>query len=449
MLTLDQLSIGRENWTNFLSAVPPAAFTDIDGSQYKQRVATGLTAAFSAQGELDPYRIEEWLGQASEGLDRCLSYERDYHALRVQAGTAMAEAELFQSHADASEALEADDRAQAMRELERAAQQNAAGAFGDQDPLRAGFRELATGAATALAEASIRDGERTTHAHAKWAALRRYWSLLVGRYTEPGGAMHFSERAQSVLNLLENELSLVSPRLFAIEIGVRHIFGIDHPFPREGATISSTVLWLRKVMDSIEVKTRDQSVFDLMIPLRRYLGGRDSAVIPGDWDTMVNGTGNGLTFSLNGYLPAWITNVRLRAVGVSYFSNEDETSQGAGRNIPGYIYRAAAKYPVILIPPDQPNPYTDQAMDKISRAAAILYAEFQPLDGTVPANMIRSPSVMNINPAAGDWSLRLSKSRVHQFENQLDRPVPALGDLYLHVTLAADIDTGAIQPFSL
>lgn len=449
-LSPDQVDIGRESWAKITAGIPASIFADGEGKRFRQRIDRGLRKAFAEQGELDPYRIEEWLPDASKALDRCLGYEREYHQLRVQAATALAEAEFFYSHADASFALEDDADAVAVRNGERAAQVAAKQAFDGQGGLADGFRALAAGAIGAVDAALTRENNRRISVSGKWNAHREYWNAMLGRYTEPGGAMNFDERANIILGLLENEIGDLSPKLFAIEIGAKHLFGIDDlPFPRGDATIAKAVLWLRQNIGRIEKFTRDQTVMSIAIPLKRTKTGRASALVTEGWDEAMKDDGSGkLRFNLGGYFPGWMSNIRLRAAGVSYWSNEAPDG-GAGSNVPQHVYRASSQLPIVVVAPPQPNPYTDNDKDKIERVPVLLDAHFQPSDTAMPSNMSKAPGFVNIDPTIGDWNILVSKGRLNQNDNVMARTASAFADIYLHLTIAVDIDTGTLDSFSL
>lgn len=441
-------------WKSFSNGIPSIVLRDSekDADNYHREIDRLIRSGFASQPDIDPYQIEILLAQVSRAIEQCLSHEREYQAVRAQALSAYAEIDLFRSQLATLREIERDDDASTQRAQEVAAHQAAAGIFGGgADPLAAGNKALYEGLGIAAQTAAGRELRRSTLVGDKWKLLEDHQIRMLGRLDEPGGALNFKDRAGKLRELIVSEMEALAPKLYAIEAGARQVFKLDKTdLLKDGfISLTDTIIWIRSIINRIEIVTRDEGIYHFTFPLKRKLPGRENPPLGAGWDDRKITDSVEMTFKLDGYIPDFFENVRLRSAGLSVFV-ENGTPPDATLGAPSYINRTWYRVSAFLTPPPQPNPYSLPENDfLIRRPAWIPYISYEMLD-TPPASMDRNPTFVNIDPRAGVWTLNMSNA-IHQWALVTNQWINNewIKDINIHITIAARLNQEKMFAVSL
>ena len=321
-----------------------------DSLEDKIRVALQPVAANIPR--YDCFDVEDLLKDVSQSLDRCLVYQREYNELEATAIKIAIDYDLFKTSLVTNKSLEQADWIEKQRTVENAAQQKAADAFAKspKDALAPGFGAISKGSADSTNLAIGGEKTRKGFISDKWQQLSDYQETLESRHTTPGHPLNFAERAGKAAAFLIDDLAEAFEKCRCIEKGAAIVYGVvENPFPdiTQPGILDNVVLWVRKIMRSIELTQFEEIEFEHIVPGRQpafdHGGGQSHKIISEqDWGTaIINPQAPGkLSFDVRLSFTdvGSFTNLRMKGIGLSMSYNSPANALGRLWRMSGVIF---------------------------------------------------------------------------------------------------------------
>jgi hypothetical protein len=306
----------------------------------------------------EPLLLETHLQQLSGHLDRALAFRRELRELVVLAVKAASEYDLFRLQSPLNLALDLERLGREEKTIGAAAQEAAAGEFGNADALARGFAAIAGGTGRQLREAVAGAGREEALLRQIAANSAAYQDAYWARHSEPGNAHNYGERARLVGLLYGQDWLIAQAKARAVAAGYARIHGSGAPAvpAMDGIEgLDRLVVWTREMVELLQVRTSEEVEYDLVVPLvqARTVGG-ERLITPADFLRALQRTDSGrrplrLQFTLPPGLFAGLTGARLRRVGLAYGMKKDVVEgSGIDRNTTiqaPYRYRARIATP--------------------------------------------------------------------------------------------------------
>lgn len=275
----------------------------------------------------EPLLLENHLQQLSGHLDRALAFRRELRELEVLAVKAASEYDLFRLQSSLNLALDLERLGREEKAIGAAAQEAAAGEFGNADTLARGFAAIAGGTGRQLREAIAGAGREETLLRQIAANSAAYQDAYWVRHSEPGNAHNYAERARLVGLLYGQDWLIAQAKAQAVAAGYARIHGSGAPaLPAldgiEG--LDRLVVWTREMVELLQVRTTEEVEYDLVVPLvQARAAGGERLITATEFRQAVQRTENGtrplrLRFTLPSGLFAGLAGARLRRVGLAY-----------------------------------------------------------------------------------------------------------------------------------
>jgi hypothetical protein len=174
----------------------------------------------------EPTLIARHSQRLGELTDRCLNIRKDIRELEVLAVKAATDYELFNNTSKIDEQMDVLRLQTDSKTKEQVGFQNAAAAFVNAVTLEKGLSEIAKGRDGALGADLMTSNELKSLIGTRWRDLRAYQDAYNARYTEPGNAHNYGERAGLLLQALTVLLDEALARASALATGIYRIYGV-------------------------------------------------------------------------------------------------------------------------------------------------------------------------------------------------------------------------------
>jgi hypothetical protein len=270
-----------------------------------------------------------------ELIDRSLAIRRDIRELEVLEVKAATDYDLFNSTSVLDEQIDILRLQMRSKVSDQTGFTNAAAAFTTQSTLEKGLSEISRGRSEALA-ADLSDSATTRDLIKKrWQSLRDYQNAYHARYTEPGNAHNYGERAQLLLDVLKVLLEEALARAAALADGIEQIYGMsvpDVPTSVDLETVDQFAVWGLRIIRYLSHAAEQESLSEIVIPLVQPWWSQQPLIKQGDFDHALSNAENGKPISLSFQLPKnsfLDPRTRLKSIGVS-FGNASAIVPGSG-----------------------------------------------------------------------------------------------------------------------
>jgi hypothetical protein len=284
----------------------------------------------------EPLLIARHAQRMGELVDRCLTIRKDIRELEVLEVKAATDYDLFDNTSALDEQMDILRLQMPSKTSDQAGYNKAAAAFSSISTLEKGLREIAKGRDTALGADLKNSGDIQGLTSQRWQKLRDYQNAYHARYTEPGNAHNYGERAKLLLKVLTVLMEEALARAIALSAGVQQIYGASLGGVPASLTLQSIddfAVWALTTIRSLSRATEQEAVSDIIIPLvQPWLPSQQPLIKPEDFKKAVSSGTGGQQISLGFDLPnngLLDPRTRLRGIGVS-FGNDCAIVQGSG-----------------------------------------------------------------------------------------------------------------------
>jgi hypothetical protein len=345
----------------------------------------------------DAYQIEALISSAGMLLDRCVVYRQQMYDLEVAGVKWALDYQLYSDLKGDLQVIELAKWIEEQHKEEKQGQQDAKTAFqgGAGQPLPDGFAALANKNFDALGKAITGETDRKKAVDGKWKTMDAYQLVLQDRHTTPGSAFNYWERYQNIGVFLEQDVKIAYKKIISINSVLKEIYGIDPVFDTPSRAnyinyVGYLIGYLRKMIDDIEIATKDEVEFDHIVYLHqwRHLGGAGNyqRITDVAWGTLMAGQGLIAVDLTDEFKDVFDGRIRVRAIGLS-MSTDD----------PGNPTTRAKRAIAAVFPPP--------SSDGKPRAPIVM----EEIGVTIPGNvkLVSCSQVMNIDPR-GPWKIQLS-----------------------------------------
>jgi hypothetical protein len=287
--------------------------------------------------KFEPVLITRHSQRLAELLDRCLSLRKDVRELEVLEVKAATDYDLFNSTSKIDEQTEILRLQVDSKSSEQKGFQAASTAFKKSTTtLENGLSEISDGRDAALGADLKTSGDLQGLIETRWKNLRDYQDAYHARYTEPGNAHNYGERATLLLEVLNVLLDEALARADALATGINLIYGVkidDVPGSVTLTTVDDFAVWALKVIRSLSHAAENETTSEIVIPLvQPWLPTGQPLIGTDAFNNEIANAGKGQPVLLNFDFPKNdLVNgqARLKSIGVS-FGNQFELVEGSG-----------------------------------------------------------------------------------------------------------------------
>ncbi|KXU84446.1 hypothetical protein CI15_23570 [Paraburkholderia monticola] len=287
--------------------------------------------------EYEPLLLARHASRLAELVDKCLALRKDIRELEVLSVKSLTDYELFESTSGLDEQLEVLRLQTNSKNVEASGFEKAIAIFGDTS-VEKGLTEISRGKQLGL-QADVDDCTKMEKLITqRWANLRQYQEAYHARYTEPGNAHNFGQRAELLLRVLIVQMHEAVARAAAISSGVHVIYGQAlEEFPHELTmqSLDDFALWALRALRELGRAADDEESAEIVLPLvQPWFGPNGSLIDMQTFKDAISGA-KGKPISLpfeirdDGMLDA---RTRIRAISLSFGNEYNPSSSGIDRN---------------------------------------------------------------------------------------------------------------------
>jgi hypothetical protein len=284
----------------------------------------------------EPLLIARHAQRMGELVDRCLAIRKDILELEILAVKAETDYDLFNSTSALDQQIDTLRLQIQSKTADQVGFENATATFSPNSTLEKGLTAIAQGRDNALGEDITSSGTIQNLTTQRWQSLHAYQDAYHARYTEPGNAHNFGERANLLLQVLTVLMQEALARATALAAGIQRVYQTQLSGVPTSVTLQSVdqfAVWAMKTIQSLSRAAEQETVSEVVIPLvQPWLPSGQSLITADAFNSAVNSGTDGqpitLSFNLlnNGLLDP---QTRLKGIGIS-FGNAFNIVAGSG-----------------------------------------------------------------------------------------------------------------------
>jgi hypothetical protein len=287
-----------------------------------------------------PLLIGQHSQRLSDLLDRCLNIRKEVRELEILAVKAATDYELFVTTSQIDEQMDILRLQIDSKTADQTGFQNAVADFAKTATLEKGLSDIAQGRSNALGDDLNVSNQLQSLIQNRWQALRQYQDDYHVRYTTPGNAHNYRERAALLLEVLTILLNEALARATALATGISQVYGVeikDLPTSVTLRTIDQFAVWALRIIRSLSRASEQETETEVVVPLvQPWLPPSQTPLVQAaDFNAAISNAATGqpisLSFSLpqNGFLDP---QTRLKSIGVSFGNPFNQFSSGIDGN---------------------------------------------------------------------------------------------------------------------
>jgi hypothetical protein len=353
--------------------------------------------------KFEPLLLSIHIDKLEDLCEKCMALRREIRELEILAVKSIMDYELFLKTSVIDEESETIRLLQDSKAAEKLSLDAAATAFGNSPALNNGFSLTSAGRSKALDKELKGITRLKDLIKERWADVRSYQQAYYARYTEPGNAHNYGQRAENLHTILQKELAEALDRAAALDLGLKTIYGWSGgELPKEVdlATLDNFVIWVLEARRQIAWRAEKETCFDVVIPLvQPWSGGKYGLIRKAKFDDAIAASTSdpiSLRFDIDPKIFR-DQDVRLKGIGLS-FGNK------FGLVIESGIDRIQtadefAKLSAFVVTPEQTS-----ADGTKYRRPNINLGNIGLHDSAQPLAFVEGIAVTNINPI-GSWEI--------------------------------------------
>jgi hypothetical protein len=397
---MDQNKLAGESWN------------ELKQKLVKQRVlhpvfTTTLKISYevASRQKFEPLLISTHIEKLEDLCEKCLALRREIRELEILAVKGIMDYQLFQKTSAIDEEAETIRLLKTSKIAEKQGLDAAATDFGNTPALNKGFSTTSTARSQAL-EQELKGVDRLAELiKERWSDVRSYQQAYYARYTEPGNAHNYSERAQNLLAILKEELAEALARAIALDLGLKTIYGWSPdalPTEIDMPTLDRFVIWVLEARRGVSWRAERETCFDVVIPLvQPWSNGKDGLISAAKFNAALGaGTGQPITLRFDMDATTFLNqSVRLKGIGLSFGNKFGLVVESGIDRI--QTADEFAKLAAVIVTPEQTGADgTKYRRPDISLGNIGLHDSGQPLA------FVEGIAVTNIDPV-GSWEISL------------------------------------------
>jgi hypothetical protein len=400
---MSSLDITARNWSQLKQELASKGLlhsvftTELKVSRDPQSVA-------QASLKFEPLLLSTHMEKLEDLCEKSLALRREIRELEILSVKSVMDYQLFQKTSVIDEKAEILRLQKPSKLAEKKGQDAAAGAFGTTPELNKGFGLISAGRAEALGDELDGIDQLTQLIKDRWASVRAYQDAYYSRYTEPGNAHNYGERAQNLLAILKKELEEAVDRALALDVGLRTVYRWspgDVPTEVDLPTLDKFVIWVLEARRGLTWRAERETCFDVVVPVVQPWSDGKTALIPSaQFDAAIRSAANPILLRFKIEPNIFLNqDVRVKGIGLSFgnkFGLVIESGIDRIQTADSFARRAA-----ILTTPEQ----TDSDGRSYKRPDITL-GNIGLHDSSGPAAFVEGNSVTNLNPV-GSWEVRI------------------------------------------
>jgi hypothetical protein len=245
--------------------------------------------------------------------------------------------ELFQNTSKLDEELEILRLQTAAKTLDMKGFDDASNAFGDVS-IEKGLAHVCEGRRDALQSEIDSAAKMNELIKQRWDSLRKYQEDYHARYTEPGNAHNYGERATLQLAVLTTLMQEALARALAFQIGVKIIYGADLAAPPQELTLlnfDEFAIWALKALRQLGMAADQEETAEVVFPLVQPWFESSTSLIDETTFNRLIADGGGKPITLAFDIPrdgVLDVSTRLKAIGLSFGNRFNAGDSGIDRN---------------------------------------------------------------------------------------------------------------------
>jgi hypothetical protein len=274
--------------------------------------------------KFEPLLLSRHIDRIGELVEKCLAIRREIRELEILAVKAAVDYDLFLKTVDIDQQAETLRLFIPAKTAEKTGQDAAESAFGQKDNLAAGFSHVADARSRRLASEIADSTSLAALIVARCNNVKSYQAAYHARYSEPGNAHNYGERAANLLRILQNELQEALERAVALNEGLQTIYQWS-PGPLsttfDALMLDDFVVWTLEAQRGLALRAELETTFDLVVPLvQPWETAQAGLVAKATFDAAIAGGVDSpitLKFTLDQAI-FFGQKVRLKAVGIAF-----------------------------------------------------------------------------------------------------------------------------------